>query len=99
MYRYNINYLSVEYVSQLLLEFFEKLTKETTRVHNIETLGIPTLTAFVEFGNKIINRYIFSMYVKNGKIGTLSQYKESNKDEFAIFIQDGAKTFIGGIFV
>lgn len=95
-----IKVLSVESVCKLLLELFmEKLTKETTRVQDIETPGIPTLIAFEEFGNKIVNRYIFLKYVKNGKKGTLSQYKESNKDEFAIFMRDSAKTITGGTFV
>lgn len=96
--------LSVDYISDLLLAFFfEILIKENSNVDDVATAGIPTLTAFEKFGEKLVNKYLYkkytkSVYMKRDKT-SFSLYKHYNKSKFKIFEEDTFNSIVGGHFV
>ena len=82
-----VSELGVENISDLLLGYFmEILTKVNVIVDDVETPGIPSITAFREFGWKISNKYIFSKYLKSDikkNSGSLSEFKQVYANEFS----------------
>ena len=99
--------LGVEEISNLLLEYFLKVvSKQYIIRRDIETPGLPTLTAFEEFGDICINKYIRSKYVKylkDIKKGikdiSLNHYKVLNVESLKVFEYYNINTLIGGSFM
>lgn len=79
-------------MSKLLISYFLKvLTNETVTVKEVVLPGIPSLTAYAEFGKILKNRYIYNQYldwVNNNKRESLSFYKNLNKERFKDLFED-----------
>jgi len=99
-----IDELGGEAVSNLLLSYFMSiLVNENTIVDEIETPGIPTITAFNDFGKKIVDKFIFNKYIKSDikkNKGSLSEFKHHNRIAFYdIYNTDNFYARVGGFFV
>jgi hypothetical protein len=100
-----VSELGVKYVADLLLSYLmEILTKESIEMGDEkETLGIPTITCFNKFGDKIFNRFIYHKYLKsevNIKGGSLSEFKLIFEKEFKyVYNESSYYSQIGGYFV
>lgn len=98
-----IEVLAVDNIANLLLSFLmEVLSKETISTDNedVETPGIPNITAFEKFGSKLISKYIYTIYIKSGflKKGKSLAYFKSISD-FSDFDEDVFMAKLGGHFV
>ena len=96
-----IEVLSVDNVVNLLLSFFmETISKETVSVDEVETPGIPSITAFEKFGSKLVNKYIYTVYLKSDvfkKGKSLTYFKSISY--FSVFDEDVFIAKLGGHFV
>jgi hypothetical protein len=88
----------------MLIEFFMfLLSKETIKIEESYTPGMPTTEVYNLFGRKLIERYIYSKYVKYLKQKpnsiTLSQFKSLNSEEFKEIYEDNFYARFAGNFV
>lgn len=95
--------LGAQKVSALLLSFFMELLVLRHKNHDdIETTGIPTITAFNKFGINIVNKYMYAKYNKsqNKNQGiTFSEYKHKTHEEYKDVYEDNFHSRVGGFFV
>jgi hypothetical protein len=101
--------LGLEQVVNLLLSFFLTIiTKETlTTPDDVETPGIPTLSAFNNFGKEIFSKYLYvlykksDMYLKENK--SLKEfiivYENENGIKFLDFQEQNFYAMLGGNFI
>ena len=98
-----LNVIGSKSISDLLISYFMQiLTKETVKIDDIDTSGIPTITAYDEFGGKIVSKYIYIKYLEYKNIHkledlSLSQFKKIN--DFSEMFEDNFNARVGGFFV
>jgi DNA-directed RNA polymerase len=93
--------LNSKKISELLIELFMYMvTKETINIEGFQTPGIPTIEVYNQFGRKLIDKYIYSLYTKReDKDLSLSQFKSINWDKFQDIYEDNFYARVGGCFV
>lgn len=95
--------LKPKLVSKLLISYFLKvITNETVIVKEIVLPGIPSLTAYAEFGKILKNKYIYNQYIVSEEYSqgeSLSIYKNSNMDRFKDLYEEDFDFKVGGCFI
>lgn len=103
-----VSELGSKKISSMLIEYFMfLLSRETIKINEVYTPGIPTTEAYNLFGRKLIERYIHSKYVKHlehlkklkSEPITLSQFKGLNAEEFKDIYEDNFYARFAGNFV
>jgi hypothetical protein len=76
------------------------ITKETMNVEDFHTPGIPTTEIYNQFGRRLLDKYIYSLYAKRtNKDLSLSQFKSVNSDKFNDISEDNFYSRVAGSFV
>ena len=101
-----LSLLGSDKVSDMLIQYFLYIvTNESLNVDDVQTPGIPSITCYGQFGQKIIMRYLYERYnnvkisVSNPNDYTFIDFKNNDTEYKEIYEDTNFFVRVGGFFI